>query len=90
MLRINNDKAVLIAQQHIRSWRENAFSENDIRIQNALADEDGTARLQAVLYREYLRNLPQLCIGKDVDALKAILDGVKTYSEFILVEAADE
>lgn len=90
MLRINNEKAVAIAQERIRAWRDTAFAKNDVRIQNALADGDEDARLQAVLYREYLRNLPQACIGKDLDELKAIMDGVMSYQEYLLMGGGGE
>jgi hypothetical protein len=73
MLRINNDKAILIAQERIRAWRETEFAENDVRIQNALADGDEQARIEAVAYRDYLRDLPQQCEGKTVDELKALM-----------------
>jgi len=90
MLRINNDKAVAIAQERIRAWRDAAFAKNDVRIQNALADGDEDARLQAVMYREYLRNLPQACVGKDLDGLKAIMDGVMGFQEYILMGGGGE
>ncbi|MGE4585679.1 MAG: hypothetical protein AB7C91_13650 [Sphaerochaeta sp.] len=90
MLRINNDKAARIAQERIRVWRESAFSENDIRIQNALADGNEDARLQAVMYREYLRDLPQACIGKDLDGLKAVMDGVMSFQEYLLMGGSGE
>ena len=90
MLKINNDKAILIAQERIRAWRETAFAENDVRIQNALADGDEDARLQAVMYREYLRNLPQACIGKDLEELKVIMDGVMGFQEYILMGGGGE
>lgn len=90
MLRINNDKAIAIAQERIRVWREAAFAENDVRIQNALADGDEDARMQGVMYREYLRNLPQACIGKDLEELKAVMDGVMSFQEYILMGGSGE
>lgn len=90
MLRINNDKAILVAQERIRVWREAALAQNDIRIQNALADGNEDARLQAVMYREYLRNLPQACIEKDLEGLKAIMDGVMSFQEYLLMGGSGE
>lgn len=90
MLRINNEKAVAIAQERIRAWRDTAFAKNDVRIQNALADGDEDARLQAVMYRQYLRNLPQQCMGKDLEGLKAIMDGVMSFQEYILTGGSGE
>ncbi len=90
MIRINNDKAIAIAQERIRVWREAAFAQNDVRIQNALADGDEDARLQAVMYREYLRNLPQACIRKDLEELKAVMDGVMGFQEYILMGGSGE
>lgn len=76
MLKINNDKAIAIAQDRIRVWRHDAFTENDVKIQNSLVDGDETARVEAVAYRNYLRDLPQNCEGKTVDELKLLLDAV--------------
>lgn len=73
MLSINNEKAVEIAKNRIRMWREAEFAKNDIRIQNALADGNEQARIEAVAYRDYLRDLPQQCEGKTVEELKTIL-----------------
>lgn len=73
MLKINPDKAIEVAKKYIRAWREPEFAKNDVRIQNALADGDEQARIEAVAYRDYLRDLPQQCEGKTVEELKAIL-----------------
>jgi len=73
MLSINNAKAIEIAKNKIRMWREAEFSKNDIRIQNALADGDEQTRIEAVSYRDYLRDLPQQCEGKTVEELKTLL-----------------
>lgn len=90
MLRINNDKAILIAQERIRVWREAAFAENDVRIQNALADGNEQARIEAVAYRDYLRDLPQQCEGKTVEELKVVMDGVMSFQEYILMGGSGE
>jgi len=73
MLTVNRDKAELIAQDRIRQWREKQFVENDVRIQNALADGDAVALQEAKYKRDWLRDLPQMCEGKTVDELKIII-----------------
>jgi len=73
MLKINPDKAIEVAKEYIRAWREAEFAKNDVRIQNALADGNEQARIEAVAYRDYLRDLPQQCEGKTVEELNAIL-----------------
>ncbi len=73
MLKINPDKAIEVAKEYIRTWREAEFAKNDVRIQNALADGDEQTRIQAVSYRDYLRDLPQQCDGKSIEELKALM-----------------
>ncbi len=90
MLTINTDKAIKLAQRQIRIWRDTEFKKNDIRIQNALIDGDEQARIEAVAYRDYLRDLPQACIGKDLEGLKAVMDGVMSFQEYILTGGGGE
>ena len=73
LIKINNEKAIEITKEKIRAWREAEFAKNDIAIQNALVDGDETARLEAVAYRDYLRDLPARCEGKTLDELKAMI-----------------
>ena len=72
LIKINEEKAIEITKEKIRTWREIKFKENDIKLQNALVDGDETARLEAVDYRDYLRDLPAQCEGKNIDELKAL------------------
>jgi len=51
MIKINEVKATEIVKTKLRKFREVAFAENDIRIQNALIDGDVTAKTKAVSYR---------------------------------------
>ena len=74
MIVINNEKAIEIAKDKIRDWRESEFKKNDIAIQNALVDGSSTALL--IEYREYLRNLPSTCDGKSLEELSAILNEI--------------
>lgn len=71
MLRINPEKAVRVAQDLIRRWREGQFEENDINLQNALVDGGDTTPF--VERRDWLRDLPQMCEGKTVGELKAFM-----------------
>jgi len=73
MLKINQEKAVIVAQRRIRHWREQQFIENDIVIQNALVDGDTEVLEAAKETRDLLRDLPQQCIGKTVDELKQLM-----------------
>lgn len=73
LIKINNEKAIEITKEKIRTWREEQFKVNDIKLQNALVDGDETARLEAVEYRDYLRDLPAQCDGKNLDELKTLM-----------------
>ena len=73
LIKINEDKAIEITKEKIRAWREIKFKENDIKLQNALVDGNETARQEAVEYRDYLRDLPAQCEGKNLDELKALM-----------------
>ena len=73
LIKINNEKAIEITKEKIRTWRELKFKENDIKLQNALVDGDETAKQEAVEYRDYLRDLPAQCEGKNLDELKALI-----------------
>lgn len=82
MLKINPDKTVLIAQEEIRRWRYGQFAQNDILLQNALVD--GTDPTPYVERRDWLRDLPQSCVGKPVEELRDLL-----FSLGIPTDAAD-
>ena len=73
LIKINEEKAIEITKEKIRQWRELKFKENDIKIQNALVDGNETTRQEAVEYRDYLRDLPSQCEGKNLDELKALM-----------------
>lgn len=73
MLKINQNKAIEIAKEKIRVWREKQFKENDIKLQNAIADDDLIAKQEAIDRRDYLRDLPEQCEGKTIEELKDIL-----------------
>ena len=78
MILINNDKAIEVAKNQIRTWRDGEFKKNDLAIQNALVDGSDTTEL--IARRDYLRDLPSKCEGKDIDELKLLLDTLnKTY-----------
>ena len=74
MIVINNDKAIELVKNKIRAWREAEFAKNDVAIQNALVDGKDTTEL--VARRNYLRDLPTVCDGKNLDELKVILEGL--------------
>ena len=71
MITINNQKAIEMAKNKIRVWRENEFKKNDLDIQNALADnKDAT---EFIKRRDYLRDLTSQCENKTVDELLELI-----------------
>ena len=71
MIVINNEKAIEVAKNKIRVWRENEFKKNDLDIQNALVDnKDAT---EFIKRRDYLRDLTSECENKTVDELLELI-----------------
>ena len=75
MIVINNEKAIEIAKDKIRVWRDSEFKKNDIAIQNALVDGSDTTEL--IARRDYLRDLPSSCDGKSIEELTVILNDIQ-------------
>lgn len=73
MIQINETKAIEITKGKIRAWRDTEFSKNDVKLQNAIADGDETAKSEAIERRDYLRNLTDECNNKTIDELKSLL-----------------
>ena len=71
MITINQDKAIEIAKNKIRVWRENEFKKNDLDIQNALVDNKDATEL--IKRRDYLRDLTSQCENKTVDELLELI-----------------
>ena len=71
LIKINEEKAIEITKEKIRAWRESEFKSNDIKLQNAILDKTDTTFL--VERRDYLRDLPAQCEGKNLDELKALM-----------------
>lgn len=71
MIVINKNKAIEITKEKIRVWREEEFKKNDIAIQNAILDKVDTTSL--IERRDYLRDLPNQCEGKNIDELKILM-----------------
>ena len=71
MIIINNEKAIEVAKNKIRVWRESEFKKNDLDIQNALVDGSDTTTL--IERRDYLRDLTNQCNSKTVEELLAII-----------------
>jgi len=72
MILINNDKAIEVAKNKIRVWRETEFKKNDLAIQNALVDGSDTTAL--VARRDYLRDMTTVCNSKSIEELITILE----------------
>ena len=71
MIVINNEKAIEVAKNKIRVWRESEFKKNDLDIQNALVDnKDATGLIKR---RDYLRDLTSQCENKTVDELLELI-----------------
>ena len=75
MIKINREKAIEIAKDKIRVWRDSEFKKNDIAIQNALLDGSDTTEL--ITRRDYLRDLPSSCDGKSIEELTVILNDIQ-------------
>lgn len=75
MIVVNKEKAIDIAKQKIREWREEEFKKNDLAIQNALVDGLDTTEL--IVRRDYLRDITSQCDGKSIEELTEILNGLK-------------
>lgn len=71
MILISTEKAIEVAKEKIRTWRDEQFKINDVNIQNALVDGSDTSAF--VARRDYLRDLPSSCEKKSIDELKALL-----------------
>ena len=71
MIVINNEKAIEVAKNKIRVWRESEFKKNDLAIQNALVDSSNTTA--SIERRDYLRDLTNQCNGKTVDELLELI-----------------
>ena len=71
MITINNDKAIEVAKNKIRVWREAEFKKNDLAIQNALVD--GSDMTTLVARRDYLRDMTDLVNDKTVEELLELL-----------------
>ena len=71
MITINNEKAIEVAKNKIRVWRESEFKKNDLAIQNALVDDIDTTDL--IERRDYLRDLTNQCNSKTVDELLQLI-----------------
>ena len=72
MILINNDKAIEVAKNKIRVWRETEFKKNDLAIQNALVD--GSDMTALVVRRDYLRDMTTVCNSKSIEELITILE----------------
>lgn len=71
MIKINNDKAIEVAKNKIRVWRQSEFKKNDLDIQNALVDNKDTTEF--IKRRDYLRDLTSECENKTVDELLELI-----------------
>ena len=71
MIVINNEKAIELAKNKIRVWRESEFKKNDLAIQTALVDAGDTTAL--IERRDYLRDLTNQCNSKTVDELLQLI-----------------
>ena len=71
MIKINQEKAIELAKDKIRVWRESEFESNDLKIQNALVDGSDTAEL--IAKRDWLRDLTKECENKTVQELKELM-----------------
>lgn len=71
MIIINNQKAIEVAKNKIRVWRENEFKKNDLDIQDSLLFGGDLEVLKA--RKQYLCDLPTECENKTVDELLELI-----------------
>ena len=71
MIIINNEKAIEVAKNKIRVWRENEFKKNDLAIQDALLLGADLEVLKS--RKQYLCDLPNECENKTVDELLELI-----------------
>lgn len=71
MVTINQERAIEIAKEKLRAWREKEFKKNDLALQNALVD--GTDTKALIERRDYLRNITSQCEGKSIEELKTLI-----------------
>ena len=55
IISVDIDKAKEITRQKLRAEREPLFAANDIKLQNAIADDDAAAKAEAIAERDRLR-----------------------------------
>lgn len=71
MIVINNNKAIEIAKNKIRAWRDKEFAKQDALFQIALEKNEDTSLI--VAEKQRLRDLPNQCEGKNIDELKTLV-----------------
>ena len=76
MIVINNEKAIEIAKEKIRSIREPKFKQLDLEFQRAL--ETGSDTTLIVQEKQRLRDLTDLANNKTVEELLVILKELET------------
>lgn len=75
MIVINNDKAIQIAKENIRTIREPMFKQLDLDFQRAL--EQGSDTTEIVKEKQKLRDLTDTVNNKTVEELLVILKELK-------------
>ena len=71
MIKINQAKAIEIAKDKIRIWRDKEFAKQDVLFQIALEKNEDTSLI--VAEKQRLRDLPNQCEGKNIDELKILM-----------------
>lgn len=71
MIVINNNKAISIAKNKIRIWRDKEFAKQDALFQVALEKNEDTSLI--VAEKQRLRDLPNQCEDKSIDELKTLM-----------------
>jgi hypothetical protein len=71
LIKINQDKAIEIAKDKIRVWRDKEFTKQDALFQIALEKNEDTSLI--VAEKQRLRDLPNQCEGKNLDELKSLM-----------------
>ena len=74
MIVINNEKAIEIAKDKIREYREPKFKQLDIEIMKNITDAKKLAEIEAE--KQKLRDMTKETDGKTVEELQILLDEI--------------
>ena len=75
MIKINNDKAIDITKDKIRTYRKPKLEALDVEAMRNISNADKLAEIEA--QKQELRDMPTIADGKSVEELQEILKGIE-------------